>query len=96
MTDLFQNRYRTSSISLQNWDYRCTWPYFITICTKTRKHFFSEIFNGHMILSHAGVIADILCQEIIIKQVVFTPFQRSSFATSSDDMWQSQVSETAD
>lgn len=51
-------------IRLQNWDY--SWPglYFITICTKNREHYFGEVINGEMQLSHVGIIANILWYEI--------------------------------
>lgn len=49
---------------MQNWDYRWHGVYFITICTKFRKHYFGEIINGKMVLSPAGIIADILWHDI--------------------------------
>ncbi|MGQ1788100.1 transposase [Saccharicrinis sp. GN24d3] len=64
MTDKFQNKYRIESTRLQNWDYRWNAPYFITICTKDREHYFGKIQNNKMELSSTGVIADILWQEI--------------------------------
>ncbi|GIV42929.1 MAG: hypothetical protein KatS3mg035_0052 [Bacteroidia bacterium] len=62
--DKFQNKYRIPSTRLQNWDYRWAGAYFITICTHNRKHYFGEIHNGKMELSHIGIIADILWYEI--------------------------------
>lgn len=62
--DKFQNKYRIPSTRLQNWDYRWAGAYFITICTKNRLHYFGEIKNGQMQLSHTGVIADVLWYEI--------------------------------
>jgi putative transposase len=41
----FQNKYRIPSARLQNWDYGAMGSYFITICTKNRKHFFGEIVS---------------------------------------------------
>jgi REP element-mobilizing transposase RayT len=38
--------------------------YFITICTQSRGHFFGKINDGKMVLSHVGVVADILWHEI--------------------------------
>ena len=58
------NQYRRESSRLQNWDYASEGYYFITICTKNKKHYFGEIIDGEMILSHIGVIATILWQEI--------------------------------
>jgi REP element-mobilizing transposase RayT len=60
----FQNKYRIFSTRLQNWDYRWTGAYFVTICTKNRLHYFGEIKNKQMQLSPTGVIADILWHEI--------------------------------
>ena len=60
----FQNKYRIASIRAQWWDYGWNGAYFITICTQNRAHYFGEIENGKMILSHAGVIAQILWNEI--------------------------------
>jgi len=62
--DRFKNKYRIASARAQWWDYGWNGAYFITICTQNREHFFGEIKNGKMILSHQGVIADILWHEI--------------------------------
>lgn len=43
MADLFQNKYRIPSTRLKNWEYGGNGVYFITICTKNRKHYFGEI-----------------------------------------------------
>jgi len=60
----YQNKYRIGSARAQWWDYGWNGAYFITICTKNRKHFFGEIQGEKMILSHVGVIANILWHEI--------------------------------
>ncbi len=60
----FQNKYRISSIRAQWWDYGWNGAYFITICTQDRKHYFGEIRNNKMVLSHAGIIADLLWHQI--------------------------------
>lgn len=60
----FQNKYRIHSFRLQNRDYSWDGIYFITICTKGRKHYFGEIVDGKMNLSKIGIIADILWHEI--------------------------------
>ena len=49
--DIFRNKYRIKSIRLSEWDYRNVWYYFITICTKERKHYFGNIKEGGVILS---------------------------------------------
>ncbi len=58
MDDKFQNIYRISSARLQNWDYGWSASYFVTICTKNRKHYFGKIVNGEMYLSEIGKIAE--------------------------------------
>jgi len=62
--DLFKNKYRILSARLKGWDYRSNGAYFITICTKNRKHYFGEITDNKMVLSNIGIIADILWHEI--------------------------------
>ncbi len=64
MADKFKGKYRIQSTRLQKWDYSWAAPYFITICTKNRDHYFGEIEGGKMKLSTIGVIADILWYEI--------------------------------
>lgn len=64
MSEKFQNNYRVPSARLQHWDYRWAAAYFITICTQDREHFFGEIRNGKMILSGAGILADVFWHEI--------------------------------
>lgn len=53
----FQGKYRIESIRAQWWDYSSNGAYFITICTKDRKHFFGEVRQGKMMLSEIGRIA---------------------------------------
>ena len=60
----FRDRYRIDSTRLQNWDYGWDGAYFITICTAHKEHYFGEIENGNMYLSHAGVLADVFWYEI--------------------------------
>jgi hypothetical protein len=62
--DKFQNKYRVPSARLQQWDYRWTGMYFITICTQHRIHYFGTIQNHQMQLSQVGVIADLLWHQI--------------------------------
>lgn len=62
--DKYQNRYRIPSTRLQNWDYGWNAIYFVTICTKDRNHYFGEITDGIMHLSHVGTIADVLWHEL--------------------------------
>lgn len=60
----FQNKYRIASTRAQWWDYGADGAYFITICTKNRKHYFGEITSGKMRLSNLGIIADLLWHEM--------------------------------
>lgn len=62
--DKFKNKYRIASARAQWWDYGWNGAYFITICTQNRERFFGEIRDGKMLLSHLGVIADVLWHEI--------------------------------
>lgn len=64
MSEKYQNKYRIDSIRLQNWDYRWNAPYFITICTESKNHYFGEIINSKMILSKQGILADVFWHEI--------------------------------
>ncbi len=54
----FKNKYRIASARLQTWDYGSPGLYFITICTKDRKHYFGKIENGEMILNELGLIVN--------------------------------------
>ena len=58
MADKFQNKYRIPSARLPNWDYGRNAAYFVTICTKDRKHFFGDIVDEQMQLSEIGKIAE--------------------------------------
>jgi putative transposase len=60
----FKNKYRIPSARLACWNYGSPGLYFITICTKNRKHFFGEIKNDEMFLNEIGVIADKCWAEI--------------------------------
>jgi len=64
MTDRYRNKYRASSIRLQNWDYGWNAAYFVTLCTHHRLHFFGEIADGKMRLSPVGILADVFWHEI--------------------------------
>jgi putative transposase len=55
--DRFKIRNR-KSLRLRNWNYANTASYFITICTKDRRHFFGEIVNGKMVLNDIGKIVE--------------------------------------
>ncbi|MBU1822016.1 MAG: transposase [Bacteroidetes bacterium] len=64
MDDKYQNKYRIASARWQQWDYGWDAAYFITICTKDRKHHFGEITEGRMELSSTGILTDVFWHEI--------------------------------
>lgn len=65
MNHLFKNKYKTTSIRLQNWDYGWDGSYFITICTENMQHFFGEIeTSGKMNFSDAGNTASTIWEMI--------------------------------
>lgn len=64
MSEKFQNKYRTHSTRLQNWDYGWNAAYFITICIKNKECYFGNINNGKIILSEIGIIAEQYWNEI--------------------------------
>ena len=64
MDDKFFGKYRIPSARWQQWDYRWSGGYFITICTKNRQHDFGTITNGKMQLSGIGILADVFWHEI--------------------------------
>ncbi|MDP1725672.1 MAG: hypothetical protein Q8M15_02730 [Bacteroidota bacterium] len=72
----YKNKYRIGSARLQNWDYGSDATYFITICTRKRKHFFGEIISDSsgkltMHLDETGRLAGQYLTEIP-KQFPFT------------------------
>ncbi len=54
----FQNKYRIPSARLPNWDYGSDAAYFVTICTKSREHYFGEIIDDKMQLSGIGKLVN--------------------------------------
>ncbi|MDT8346810.1 MAG: transposase [Flavobacteriaceae bacterium] len=70
MAKKFQNKYKTESIRLSNWDYRSNADYFVTICTKNKKCFFGDIIlntqtkEKTMKLSEIGNLANNFWMEI--------------------------------
>ena len=70
MAKLFKNKYRIPSARLEGWDYSRNAMYFVTICTKERKHSFGEITGGKITLTDTGK----LCEEYLYKIPVFSPF----------------------
>ena len=55
---LFQDKYKTNSNRLQNWDYSSEAIYFITITTEERKCIFGSIVEDKMILNNVGQIVE--------------------------------------
>jgi putative transposase len=50
--------YKTVHRRLQSWDYGWDAPYFVTICTKNRYHYFGAVIKGKVHLTEIGKIAD--------------------------------------
>jgi len=55
---LFQDKYKTNSNRLQNWDYSSEAVYFIMITTEDRKCIFGSIIEDKMILNNVGQIVE--------------------------------------
>jgi hypothetical protein len=53
----FNNKYRIPSARWADWDYATEGAYYVTICTKDRKHYFGEIRDKEMLYSELGKIA---------------------------------------
>lgn len=64
MAEKYKNKYRTESFRAKWWDYTWNAAYFVTICTLNRQYYFGKVSNGKMILSGAGVLADVFWHEI--------------------------------
>ncbi len=62
--DKYQNKYRIPSARLQTWDYGVDGAYFITICTKSRIHFFGDMVENQLIASEIGLLANKFWLEI--------------------------------
>jgi REP element-mobilizing transposase RayT len=66
---LFQDKYKTNSNRLQNWDYSSEAVYFITITTEDRKCIFGAIIEDKMILNNVGhIVENELLKSIKIRQ----------------------------
>lgn len=61
---LYKNKYRTTSIRWDKWDYRNPGAYFVTICTKNRISYFGECIDKKMHLNDVGEIIDKYWKEI--------------------------------
>jgi putative transposase len=60
----YQNKYRIETARASWWDYGWNGAYFITICTRDRRHYFGKIQNNQLVYSPVAAIADLLWQEI--------------------------------
>lgn len=56
-SEKFKNKYRIKSNRLQGYDYASQGAYFVTICTKDKRHLFGEVVNEKMILNEFGKVA---------------------------------------
>ncbi|MEM6297995.1 MAG: transposase [Bacteroidota bacterium] len=66
MAEKWKNTYRIESARWQNWDYTWDGTYFITICTENHQHYFGKIHKHRMVLSPAGILADVFWHQIPI------------------------------
>ncbi len=64
MSEKFQNKYRTETTRLKNWDYSLPGTYFVTICTQKGKYYFGDIKNEQMQYTETGKIAKQYFNEI--------------------------------
>jgi len=55
---LYNNKYKSDTIRLKNWDYSRGAFYFITICTKNKQNFFGKIEEDSMKLNSFGKIVE--------------------------------------
>ncbi len=76
MTDPFWKNFRRQSHKADWWQYDQPTNYFVTICTKDRGHYFCDIRKGKMEFSKAGVLANVIWQELprFAKNVEIGPF----------------------
>ena len=58
MAEKFNNKYRITTVRLNNWDYGWNASYFVTICTHNRECYFGNILNGKMEFSEIGKLAE--------------------------------------
>jgi REP element-mobilizing transposase RayT len=58
------NIHHRRSIRLEGYDYSQAGVYFVTICCQNKICRFGKITDGEMVLSHIGIMADILWYEI--------------------------------
>ncbi len=56
--------YQQHSFRLKGFDYTSEGLYFITSCTKDRRHYFGMVSNGAMILNETGAVAELFLGEI--------------------------------
>jgi len=57
MADKFKNKYRSDTVSLQNWNYGSDASYFINVCTLDRILFFEEFRCCKAYTAQAGIFS---------------------------------------
>jgi REP element-mobilizing transposase RayT len=73
----FKNKYRIPSARLPYWDYGQNAAYFVTICTKNRKHFFGEIITGRDAMHCVSAIMELSeIGKIVKNEWIKTPHMR--------------------
>lgn len=55
--DRFQNKYRIPPARAAWWDYSNSGAYFVTICTKSKSHFFGKISKNQLVTTKIGELA---------------------------------------
>ncbi len=82
MNNLYKNKYRISSVRLQNWDYGWNAAYFVTICTQNRMFYFGDI----MIETQNFVSPQ--SQQNIVSPQSQQKMQLSKIGIIANDCWQ--------
>jgi len=54
LKNLFKNKYRTSSLRLECWDYSTPWWYYVTISTKNHINYFAYQNQSSLFLNNLG------------------------------------------
>ncbi|MDR6197417.1 transposase [Siphonobacter sp. SORGH_AS_0500] len=98
MDELYRNKYRIPSARRTHWDYGWNSIYFITICTRDRKHFFGEIINDEMVLNEAGMVTSHIWETIseqfsyvLLNEFVVMPNHMHGLLTLNHAVGQSEI-----
>ncbi len=81
MDNLYKNKYRISTVRLQNWDYGWNAAYFVTICTKNRIFYFGDI-----VIETQNIVSPQSQQNIMSPQLQ-QKMQLSKIGTIANNCW---------